>query len=504
MSTFHGYGKLNNHKGHMTKFAFDIGIIGGGAAGLTVAAGAAQLGARTLLVEREEKLGGDCLHFGCVPSKTLIQSASVYHHIKTSSCYGLPEITPPPVIFRDISARIHSVIETIQHHDSVERFCGLGVKVEFGRCKFIDQHTIEIGGRTYDAGKWVIASGSSAAIPPIKGLHAVQYITNREIFSLATLPDSLIILGAGPIAVEMAQAFCRLGSKVDIIQRSDQILTKEDKDLADAVMAGLRHEGVTIHLNATIEKVSERNGFKTVTFTNNQGRTITLTAEQLLVALGRQANIDGLGLRNIGLELDPKGIKVDGRLRTSLNHIYAAGDVTGAYQFTHAAGYEGGVVLSNAVFRLPRKTNYSFLPWCTYTEPELASIGLNEKRAREQGIEYTVWTERFHDNDRAQAEGAPAGQLKLLLNRKEKPIGVQILGLHGGELIHEWVAAMNGKIRLSTLASAIHPYPTLGEINKKVAGSVLSRKLFSEKVRKALTFFFNLKGRACEPDNPGD
>lgn len=481
----------------MPDYDFDIGILGGGAAGLTVASGAAQLGAKTLLVEKEKELGGDCLHFGCVPSKTLIRTAHVYHLMKTAKDFGLPEMTVPPVDFKEVAARIRSVISTIQEHDSEERFCSLGARVEFGEPAFIDDHSIRLNGHTYSAKNWVIATGSSPGIPPVEGLDKTPFLTNKEIFSLEHLPSSMIILGAGPIATEMAQAFSRLGSKVFVVQRSGQILSKEDKDLADEVMGVLSSEGVGFYLNATIIRALERDGEREVLIKDGDGREISLKAEKILVALGRKPNIEGLGLEHIGVELNKKGVKVDNRLRTNIKHIYAAGDVTGAYQFTHAAGYEGGIVISNAIFHLPRKVDYTFLPWCTYTDPELASIGMNEKATKAAGIKYSVWTEAFKDNDRSLAEGEKIGKIKMILDKNEKPLGVQILGPRAGELLNEWVAVLNGKVKLSSLASAVHPYPTLGEINKRVAGAYFSPKIFSDKVKKGLKFFFNLKGRAC-------
>ena len=236
---------------------------------------------------------------------------------------------------------------------------------------------------------------------------------------------------------------------------------------------------------------------KEVVIKNSAGEFVTLKAETILVALGRGANTDGLGLDQIGIEFDRRGIKVDSRLRTTQKHIYAAGDVAGGYQFTHAAGYEGGIVISNAIFHLPRKVDYTFLPWCTYADPPLGSIGMNEKQAKKAGINYQVWIEEFKDNDRSLAEGEQVGKIKMILNEKEKPIGIQILGPHAGDLLAEWVAILNGKVKLSTLAAAVHPYPTIGEINKKIAGSYFSPKIFSEKVQKGLKFFFHLKGRAC-------
>ena len=482
----------------MADYDYDIGIIGAGAGGLTVAAGAAQLGAKTLMIEKEKELGGDCLHFGCVPSKTLIKSAHVYHLMKNAEAFGLPKVDLPPVDFRNVSKRIKTVIDTIQHHDSVERFCGLGVQVEFGRPNFTDEHTIRLNEKRYSAGVWVIATGSSANIPPIKGLDRTPHITHKEIFYLDHLPKSMIILGAGPIGIEMAQAFNRFGTDVTVVDMAPQILPKDDQDLTDAVMETLRSEGVTFYINHAIEAAEDLGGKRKITLKQKDGQRLSLTAETLLVALGRVANVQGLGLETIGIENDRRGIKVDRRMRTNHKHIYAVGDVAGGFQFTHAAGYEGGIVVSNAIFRLPRKADYTFLPWCTYTDPPLGNIGMNEKMAKAAGIKYTVWTEKFKDNDRSVAEGQKKGKIKMLLNEKEKPIGVQILGPHAGDLLAEWVAVLNGKVKLSTLAAAVHPYPTIGEINKRVAGNFLSPKIFSEKVQKGLKFFFHLKGRACK------
>jgi pyruvate/2-oxoglutarate dehydrogenase complex dihydrolipoamide dehydrogenase (E3) component len=483
----------------MTSYDFDIGVIGGGAAGLTVTAGAAQLGAKTLLIEKENELGGDCLHFGCVPSKTLIKSAQVVHQMRNAPKYGLPPVEVPPVDFRQVAKRIKSVIDVIQKHDSEERFCKLGARVEFGSPTFSDERTVRLNGSAYTAKNWVIATGSSAVAPPIAGLDQTPHLTNREIFYMDRLPASMIILGAGPIGCEMGQAFNRLGTKVAIVDMAAHILGKEDPDMSGMVRSAMESEGVDFHLKCSIESVRDLGAEKEVTIRTEDGQTGSLKAEQLLVALGRGANVDGLGLENIGVEFDRRGIKVDNRLRTSQKHIYAAGDVAGGFQFTHAAGYEGGIVVSNAIFRLPRKVDYTFLPWCTYTDPPLGSIGMNESMAKAAGIDYTVWMEEFKDNDRSLAEGEMTGRIKMILDGSEKPIGVQILGPHAGDLLGEWVAVLNGKVKLSTLAAAVHPYPTIGEINKKVAGTYFSPKIFSDKVKKTLKFFFHLKGRACEP-----
>ena len=325
----------------------------------------------------------------------------------------------------------------------------------------------------------------------------IDYITNKGIFSLDALPKSMVVLGAGPIAMEMAQAFNRLGCRATVVDMASQILGKEDKDLADEVMAVLEREGVAFHLETKVVRVRQEGRRKVVVVRHADHSEETLSSEAILVAIGRTANVDGLGLAQIGVDFDRGGVTVDQRLRTSHKHIFAAGDANGGYQFTHAAGYEGGIVVANAVFRLPRKTDYTFLPWCTYTDPELASIGMNEKAAQARGIDYTVWSEAFQDNDRSLAEGQQTGWVKLLLDAKENPLGVQILGPRAGDLVSEWVAVLNGKTKLATLASAVHPYPTLGEINKRVAGDVLAPKIFSDRIKKGLKLIFNLKGRAC-------
>jgi pyruvate/2-oxoglutarate dehydrogenase complex dihydrolipoamide dehydrogenase (E3) component len=396
-----------------------------------------------------------------------------------------------------VSKRIRSVIHVIQEHDSKERFCKLGARVEFGNANFTDEHSVRLNGEIYSAKKWVIATGSSPFVPPIEGIYKTPYITNKELFSLKTLPKSMIAIGGGPISIEMAQAFSRLGTKVTVVELANQILGAEDKDMAEDLMNILISEGIKFHLGSLPLGTKDLGNEKEIVIRNAEGKTISMRAETILVAVGRKANLQGLGLEDISMELDKKGLKIDDRLRTNHKHIFVAGDSTGSYQFTHAAGYEGGIVLGNAILHLPRKVDYTYLPWCTYTDPELASIGMNEKRAAAAGIPYSVWTEEFRTNDRSLAEGEETGKIKLLLDEKEKPIGIQILGPSAGELISEWVAVMNGNVKLSSIASAIHPYPTLGEINKKVVGNFFSGKIFSDKVKWALKFLFNLKGRAC-------
>lgn len=480
-------------------YDYDMGVIGGGAAGLTVASGAAQLGVKTLLVEKSGRLGGDCLHYGCVPSKTLIKTAKVRHAMRRAKEFGLPEVALAPVDFSAVADRIASVVAAIQKHDSPERFCSLGAEVRFGNPRFLDEHAVDLDGKTVTAAKWTLATGSRAMVPDIPGLLEAGCLTNEHLFSLKELPKSLIVLGAGPIGIEMAQAFARLGCEVSVIQRSAQILSKEDKDMADAVMQALASEGVSFYLNAAVDRVETKNGLKTVYF--HQGtREQSVGASDILAALGRLPNLETLGLDAAGVEHSRRGVIVDERMRTSQSHIFAAGDVIGEYPFTHAAGYEGGIVITNAVFRLPRRADYAFMPWCTYCEPELGGMGLNEKEANAKKLAYAVVAEDFADNDRARAEGDIRGRIKLLLDERERPLGVQILGASAGDLLGEWAAVFAGKVKLSALAGAVHPYPTCAEINKRVAGDVYSPKLFSDKVRKGLSFLFHYKGRACFPD----
>jgi pyruvate/2-oxoglutarate dehydrogenase complex dihydrolipoamide dehydrogenase (E3) component len=463
----------------MADYNYDIGIIGGGAAGLTVAAGAAQFGAKAVLIEKSPRLGGDCLHFGCVPSKTLIRAAAIWAQARRAQEFGLPELTLPPVDLGAVMDRVRNVIEQIQVHDSEERFCKLGAEVRFGAARFVDAHTVEVDGRRLSARSWVIATGSRPALPPIEGLAAAPFWTNETLFSQRTLPARLLVLGGGPIGLEMAQALARLGSRVTVVEFLDRILGPEDADVAAILRERLETEGVAI-LTGTkaVRAEAVSSGIRLSVAPAAGGAPRVLEAEALLVATGRRPNVENLGLEVAGVEFSPKGIPTDARLRTNIPHIYACGDVHGKLAFTHVAGYEGSVALTNAILRLPRKTDYTRVPWCTYTDPEVASIGLNEQRASRRAWR-TGFQEPFSTNDRALAEGEPNGRIKVLVSPAGKVLGCQIVGAHAGELIHEWVAAMNGGVKLATLAGAIHAYPTLSEISKRVAGSMFTERISS-------------------------
>jgi pyruvate/2-oxoglutarate dehydrogenase complex dihydrolipoamide dehydrogenase (E3) component len=487
----------------MSAFDYDLGILGGGAAGLTAAAGAARFGAKTILVEKAKQLGGDCLHFGCVPSKTLIRSAGVWSLARRAKQFGLPEVDLPPVDLAAVMDRVRSVIDTIQEHDSPERFRKLGASVRFGEPRFADDHTVFVGGDRLTARAWIIATGSGPSLPPVEGLDTVPYWTNETVFSQKELPQRLLVLGGGPIGVEMAQAFQRLGSKVTIVEYLDQVLGPEDPDIAGILRSRLEAEGVQVQSGTKALQAAAVGTTVQLRLApaKGGGEAWTVEGDALLVAAGRKPNLEGLELPAAGVEFSPRGVPADSRMRTNVPHIYACGDVNGVFPFTHVAGYEAGIALSNAVLRLPRKADYRKVPWCTYTDPEVASIGLNEKRANAAGVKYRVLTSRFREVDRALAEGEAEGKIKVLISPSGALLGCQIAGHHAGELIHEWVAAVNGGVKLSTLAGAIHAYPTLAEISKKAAGSYYSEKLFSDRTRRILRFLFGLRGGA--PGIPG-
>ena len=485
----------------MEGFDYDLGIIGGGAAGLTAVAGGAQFGAKTILIEKSGRLGGDCLHYGCVPSKTLIRTAGVWSLARRSAEFGLPALSMPPVDLASVMNRVREVIARIQHHDSVERFCGLGAEVRFGRPVFANDHVVTVDGKRIAAKNWIIATGSGPVVPPVEGLAGVPYWTNETVFSQEILPSRLIVLGGGPIGLEIAQAFGRLGSQVIIVEFLDQILGPEDADMAAVLKARLEAEGLKIHTGTKAVRAQSRGSkiLLTIAPASSAGEERVIEGDAIVVSTGRAANVGGLGLEAAGVAFTARGIPTDLRMRTNIRHIYACGDVNGQLPFTHVAGYEAGIALTNSVLHLPRKADYGRIGWCTYTDPEVASVGLNEKRARKEGIDCQIFEELFADNDRALAEGETLGKIKILLNPKGKLLGCQIIGSHAGELIHEWVIAIAGAVKLSTIAGAVHIYPTLSEISKRAAGQFFSGKIFSNTTKTILRFLFSLKGRACTP-----
>jgi pyruvate/2-oxoglutarate dehydrogenase complex dihydrolipoamide dehydrogenase (E3) component len=483
----------------MARFDYDLGVIGGGAAGLTAAAGGARFGAKTILIEKSAKLGGDCLHVGCVPSKALIRTAAVWALAKRSREFGLPGLILGMVDLGQVMDRVHKVIETIQEHDSEKRFCALGVEVCHGEPAFADDHVVILDGRRIAAKHWIVATGSRPVIPPLEGLGEVPFWTNETVFSQRVLPRRLIVLGGGAIGLEIAQAFGRLGSKVIIAEFLDQILGPEDRDLADILQARLESEGNEIIVSAKAVKVEMRGSsiLLTAAPVTGEGRSRVVEGDAIFIATGRTPNIEGLRLESAGVTTTSRAIPTDEQMRTNIRHIYACGDVNGQFPFTHVAGYEAGIALTNAILHLPKKADYGKTGWCTFTDPEVASIGLNEKRARKAGVEYRVKEELFAMNDRALAEGEIPGKIKMLISPSGDLLGCQIIGVHAGEIIHEWILAVHGGVKLTKIAGAVHVYPTVSEISKRVAGSFFAEKIFSDTTKMALRFLFQLKGRAC-------
>ncbi|MBL4762336.1 MAG: NAD(P)/FAD-dependent oxidoreductase [Gammaproteobacteria bacterium] len=461
----------------------DILVIGGGAGGLVVTSGAAQLGRKVLLVEKEEKLGGDCLHYGCVPSKTLIKAGKVAHYMKHAAEFGLPAVNVDVDMAR-VSQHIQRVIKTIQVHDEPERFEAYGAEVVFGSATFINQHEVAINGQIIRPKRVVIATGSSPLVPPIPGLKEAGYLTNIDVFSLQDLPKKLVVIGGGPIGIELAQAFARLGSEVTVVATTDHILPRDDAELADILHLGLQQESIQIITKTRVDSVSlntHENNANEKTMHLSNGNAIT--CDTIIVAIGRRPNTDELGLEAAGIKHNPRGIIVDAKMRTSLKHVYACGDVCGPFPFTHMAEYQAGIIISNAVFRFPKKANYKVVPWVTYSDPELAQAGLSEQDAIDQNIQHEVLRFDFKDIDRAIAEVETRGRAKLIINKKGRILGASILGSHAGELIHEMALAIQKKMKVGDISALIHAYPTFIQVNRRTANSWYTAKLFNNKTR---------------------
>jgi pyruvate/2-oxoglutarate dehydrogenase complex dihydrolipoamide dehydrogenase (E3) component len=463
----------------------DICVIGAGSAGLSVAAGASQLGASTVLIERD-RMGGDCLNTGCVPSKALLAASKAARRWRKESAFGV-NYAPPGVDVAAVNRHVHDVIAAIAPNDSVERFEGLGVQVIKGTARFTGPREVEVDGMRIRARRIVIATGSSAAVPPIPGLDRVPYLTNETVFENVELPQHLIIIGGGPIGLEMAQAHRGLGSEVTVLEAA-RILPKDDPEAADLLRQHLAGEGIAIREGGRITRIEpEENGIAAVIETERGEERIA--GSHLLVAAGRRPNVTGLDLERAGIAYGPRGIEVDARLRTTNPHAFAIGDVAGGPQFTHVAGYHAGIVIRNALFRLPAKVDYRALPWVTYTDPELAQVGLTEAQAREaHGDDIVVLRWPYHENDRAQAERETQGFVKAVTTKSGRILGATILGAHAGELIHVWVLAISQGLNIKAIANMIAPYPTLGEISKRAAGSFYTPKLFSKRTKRLVRF----------------
>ncbi|MEM7443659.1 MAG: FAD-dependent oxidoreductase [Pseudomonadota bacterium] len=463
----------------------DLCVIGAGSAGLIVAAGASQMGARTILIERD-LMGGDCLNTGCVPSKSLLAAAKAAEAARRSSRFGVT-VGDPEIDFAAVNDHVRSVIAAIEPNDSIERYEGLGVTVLRENARFVDRNRVAAGDRTIEAKRFVIATGSRPAVPPIEGLADTPYLTNETIFGLRQRPDHLVIIGGGPIGLEMAQAHRRLGSKVTVLEVA-RYLSKDDPEAVFVVCERLRREGVDLLEGIRITQVHGTESGVSLQLNNGE----TVEASHLLVATGRKPNVEDLSLEKAGVEVTPTGVSVDARLRTANRRIYAAGDVAGGPQFTHVAGYHAGIILRNALFRWPAKTRFEGLPWVTFTEPELAQVGLTEAKAREQFQEIRVLRHPFAENDRALAEGETDGFAKIITTKRGRVLGATIVGAHAGELIHLWALAITQRLKIGAVATMIAPYPTLGEISKRAAGNFYTGSLFSDRTRRLVRLLLRL------------
>ena len=454
----------------------DLCIIGAGSGGLSVASGAAQLGARVVLIEAH-KMGGDCLNYGCVPSKALIAAARAAQGHRSSAPLGIAA-HEPEVDYAAVMDHVRRTIAAIAPHDSVERFEGLGVRVIQAHGRFTGPAEVTAGAHVIAARRFVIATGSSPAVPPIPGLDTVPYLTNETLWDNRDLPETLIVIGGGPIGIELAQAHRRLGSRV-IVLEALTALGHDDPEIAAVALDRLRAEGVEIREGAKVAAIAGSAGAIEVTLEGGE----TLAGTHLLVAAGRRANVEGMGLEAAGIDFDSSGVTVDKGLRSVSNRrVYAIGDVAGGLQFTHVANYHAGLVIRSALFRLPVTNRTGHIPQVTFTDPEIARAGLTEAEARAQyGDAIEVHRFLFSESDRALADGKPEGLVKVVTGRRGRILGCSIAGAQAGELIHPWALALASGLKIGAMAGYVAPYPTLGEAGKRAAGAYYTQRLFGNR-----------------------
>ncbi len=480
----------------MARYSHDVIIIGGGAGGLVATVGCSRLGLKTALIERHTQLGGDCLFYGCVPSKTLLKSARIYQQAQEFESYGLPALKLPKVDLAAVMARVQRVISHIAAHDSPARFEGYGAEVIQGEARFRSEHQVQIDEKTtLSAPRIIIATGSRPAVPPIPGINEVEHLTNVDIFNLKVLPQQLTVIGAGPIGIELGHALARLGSKVTIVDVAPNIMINDDRDMSTIIRHQLERCGVQFILDAKVER-AEAMGSQQRLHLQKDNKSIQLVSDTLLVAAGRRGNIEMLDLSQAGIKSERGFIVTNSQLQSSAKHILAIGDCNGRMLFTHVAAAEGSVAVRRAALRAGGTMSYRAVPWVTYTDPELASIGYNEQAAQKDNISYKVIKGNLATNDRAQAEGEPEGHLKMLIDSSDRLLGVQIVGLHAGDLILPALAAVQQKYKMSQLMAPIYPYPTMGEIYKSSVGNYLAPKLFNNTIRGILRLLHGYRGSA--------
>ena len=448
---------------------YNLVVVGAGTAGLVAAAGAAILGARVALIERH-LMGGDCLNYGCVPSKAVIRASRAAYAITEAREFGV-ESPAPTIEFADAMRRVRRVRAEIAPHDSVQRFAALGVEVFLGHGHFTGKRSLEVEGERLEFRKAIIATGARAAVPPIPGLAEAGYLTNETVFSLTALPRRLIVIGGGPIGCELAQAFARLGSQVSLVSDVPRLLPREDADVAALLEKQFRSEGIELILGAKVER-AEKSGVGKILIIDRgdsgQGKQ-TVVGDEILLAVGRTPNVEGLNLEAAGVQYDDKGVTVDDHLRTSNKNILAAGDIGSHFHFTHAAEALGRIALQNALFFGRKRASDLVIPWCTYTNPEIAHVGLNEEEARKSGLEIETFTLPFAENDRGVVDGDTAGFARVHASKKNgKLLGATLVSRHAGESIGELVMAIQHGMKVGALGAVIHPYPTEAEIIKRL------------------------------------
>lgn len=461
----------------------DICIIGAGSGGLSVAASTVLLGMKVVLIEKG-LMGGDCLNTGCVPSKSLIAAARRAHEMRTAGKFGIRPVEPE-VDAAALNDHIKSVIAGIARNDSIERFTGMGVEVIQAPARFRDKHTVEAGDTLIKAWRFVIATGSSPAVPPIPGLDKVPYLTNETLFDLRQPIGHLVVIGGGSVGMEMAQAYLRLGAKVTVLEGL-KALGRDDPELSDVVLKHVRAEGMVVREGARVEQVSGWPGAVQVTIATSEGSEV-VEGTHLLIAAGRKPNVHGLNLEAAGIKYDNRGIMVGEGLVTSNRRVFAIGDVIGGgQQFTHVANYHAGIVFRRALFRLPAKVQSELIPWVTFTDPELAQVGLTEDQARQKHGPIQVFRWPYHENDRAQTERATEGFVKVVTDRKGRILGAGIAGRDAGELIQIWSLAISQGLKITAMTQWIAPYPTLGEISKRAAMGTYALSAGKPMVRKVV------------------
>ncbi len=463
----------------------DICVIGAGSGGLSVAAGAASFGVSVVLVEKG-RMGGDCLNYGCVPSKALIAAGKHAHALRHGAKFGVADVEPE-VNFKRVNQHIHEVIGEIAPNDSVERFTALGVKVIAAEARFTRKDTVIAGDFEIKARRFVIATGSSAFVPPIKGLAEVPYLTNETIFERTRLPGHLIVIGGGPIGMELAQAHRRLGAQVTVIEAM-KALSKDDPELTAIALANLRSEGIRILEDTPVMAVEKRGKTGVRVLIGGAGGETAIDGTHLLVAAGRAANVNDLGLEKARIAFDRRGIRVSDKLRTSNRRVYAIGDVAGGLQFTHVAGYHAGVVLRSILFRLPARHSTRHIPWATYTDPEIAHVGVTESDAIKAKTAISILRWPYSENDRAMAERKTQGLVKIIAGRNGRILGASIVGAGAGEMINLFALAVSKNMKVSDLASYVAPYPTMTEIGKRAATSYYAPLARKPLIRRVIAF----------------